>query len=124
MLEDLVEIASLTGPQLDMVYHTGPPTAGATKHREVLRFYEALNSLQRARLQTTGLRVLDVSPPQVAILRAWKTAVVFQIATAGTPRRKNACRWNGAMTRRGRGRQRRHRGRLESAPDGRQSKRG
>jgi hypothetical protein len=101
VLEDLVEMASLTGPQPGMVYHTGLPTAGATRHREVLHFYGALSSLQRARLQTTGLRVGEVSPPQVEILRAWKPsaeagpdsllrlrreeeAVVFQIAMEGS----------------------------------------
>jgi hypothetical protein len=104
-LEDLVEMASLTGPQPGMVYHTGLPTRGATGHREVLRFYGALKPFQRARLQTTGLRVGELGPPQVEALRAWKPAaeagpdsllrlrreekaVVFRIATEGSAPRE------------------------------------
>jgi len=101
VLEDLVEMASLTSPQPEMVYHTGIPTRGATGHREVLRSYGAPRPYQRARLQTTGLRVGELGPPQVELLRAWKpvaeavpdsllrlrreaAAVVFQIGTEGS----------------------------------------
>ena len=34
--------------------------------------YAALNPLQRQRLETTGLRLADLTKPQVELLRAWK----------------------------------------------------
>jgi hypothetical protein len=100
-LEDLAEVALLTDRQRGMVNHRGIPTRSAGAHRNVLRFYGALEPYQRARLQTTGLRVGELGPPQVEILRAWKPAaeagpdallrlrreeeaVVFQIATEGS----------------------------------------
>jgi hypothetical protein len=78
LLEDLTDLALLTDRQLFMLSRVGiinnSPRSAARRHRELLRFYAALNPLQRTRLETTGLRLADLTAPQVELLRAWKLA--------------------------------------------------
>ena len=57
-----------------MLYHTPVPTSAVNRHRELLRLYAALNPFQRARLETTGLRLGELSAPQEELLAAWKPA--------------------------------------------------
>src|SRR5439155_2512614 len=100
-LADLAELAVLTDRQLGLLYHTPVPTSAVHGHRELLRLYAALNPFQRARLQTTGLRLAELTAPQAELLHAWKPgapgdtdarlglrrepeAVVFTLAT-GAP---------------------------------------
>src|SRR5205807_1728971 len=52
-LADLSELALLTDRQRNHVWHRDIPTGNTSGHREVLRLYAALNSLQRGRLETT-----------------------------------------------------------------------
>jgi hypothetical protein len=78
LLEDLTDLALLTDRQLFMLSRVGIinnwPRSAARRHRELLRFYAALNPLQGTRLETTGLRLSDLTAPQVELLRAWKLA--------------------------------------------------
>jgi hypothetical protein len=78
LLEDLADLALLTDRQLFMLSRVGItdnwPRSAARRHRELLRFYAALNPLQRTRLETTGLRLSQLTAPQVALLHAWKPA--------------------------------------------------
>jgi hypothetical protein len=73
-LEDLAELALLTDRQLGMLYHTPVPTRAVNGHRELLRLYAALNPIQRARLETTGLRLGELNGSGGERLRAWKPA--------------------------------------------------
>jgi hypothetical protein len=101
-LEDLAELAQLTDRQLSNVSNAGIPTSAARKNRELLRLYATLNPLQRQRLETTGLRLRELSARQLELLRAWKPtapvdgdtrlglrrqaeAVVFTLTSAGAP---------------------------------------
>jgi hypothetical protein len=71
-LEDLVELALLTDRQLGLLYHTPISTHAVNDHRELLRLYAALNPFQRARLETTGVRLGELSEPQMELMRGWK----------------------------------------------------
>jgi hypothetical protein len=76
-LEDLAEMALLTESQFRLLYHTPIPSGSAGKHQEVLKFYAALNPLQRAQLETTGQRLRELNPRQLELLRAWKPAATL-----------------------------------------------
>jgi hypothetical protein len=73
-LEDLAELTLLTDRQLGLLYHTPIPTHAVHEHRELLRLYAALNPVQRARLELPGLRLGELTAPQLELLRAWKPA--------------------------------------------------
>jgi hypothetical protein len=72
-LEDLAELALLTDRQVRSLWGTDIPTGGIAGHRELLRLYAALTPPQRAKLGSTGLPVEDLSPVQMALLRAWQS---------------------------------------------------
>jgi hypothetical protein len=89
-LEDLVEMALLTDSQYRLLYHTSIPYGAAGKSREVLRLYAALSRFQRERLETTGLRLRELSARQVALLRAWKPDAAGPSTRVGLRREKEA----------------------------------
>jgi hypothetical protein len=41
-------------------------------HQSLLRLFAALTPFQRERLETSGLTLRDLMPPQTALLLAWK----------------------------------------------------
>jgi hypothetical protein len=71
-LDDLSQVALLTERQRGIVNHRGIPTQAAGRYRAVLCLYAALDSVQRGRLETTGLPLRDLRAPQIDLLRAWK----------------------------------------------------
>jgi hypothetical protein len=73
-LDDLAELALLSDRQIRMVSETEIPTDAVTGHRALLRLYGALSPLPRSRLESSGVRVRELTPAQVELLRAWKPA--------------------------------------------------
>jgi hypothetical protein len=72
----------LFSPTASSACFTPPiPTRAVHGHRELLRLYAALNPTQRARLETTSLRLGELSAPQEEFLRAWKPAAVGNTET-------------------------------------------
>jgi hypothetical protein len=102
-LEDLAELALLSGRQLRYVEEAGVPTDTTRSHPAVLAFYASLNPFQRQRMESVGVQVRELEPEQAERLGAWRpsraagadgrlrlrreeTSVVFRLeADASTP---------------------------------------